>query len=131
MNRHHLIFRSIIFVFSVALFSEMIGINNVSASVVCTKLDNILSYGTNGSEVYSLQKYLNEVGYLKPVANGHFGVGTRDALKKYKEENPEEIETIFIEHSATQQGDDFSIINKEGQQRFTYLSPTDFLKLIQ
>jgi ribonuclease Y len=40
-------------------------------------------------------------------------------------------ETIFIEHSATQQGDDFSIINKEGQQRFTYLSPTDFLKLIQ
>jgi peptidoglycan hydrolase-like protein with peptidoglycan-binding domain len=65
----------------------MIGINNVSASVVCTKLDNILSYGTNGSEVYSLQKYLNEVGYLKPVANGHFGVGTRDALKKFQKDN--------------------------------------------
>lgn len=57
--------------------------------------------------------------------------GAEYVVKKYKEENPEEIETIFIEHSATQQGDDFSIINKEGQQRFTYLSPTDFLKLIQ
>lgn len=87
MNRYYLIFKSLTFICFIVLFSAMIGINNVSASVVCIRLNNILSYGMNGSEVYSLQKYLGEMGYLKPVANGHFGVGTRDALKKFQKDN--------------------------------------------
>lgn len=51
--------------------------------------------GDNGSDVRSIQKLLNELGYYDGKINGYFGVATEDALKAFQKKNKLEQDGVF------------------------------------
>lgn len=71
---------------------------------------NTLKKGDIGTEVVTLQQALAELGYLSGAADGNFGTGTQNAVKKFQEDNGLDadgiagrmtLEALFAKSSVT------------------------------
>lgn len=50
----------------------------------CTVLRVFMSRGNSGTNVYALQTFLHNFGYLRAIPNGHFGPATEQAVKDFQ-----------------------------------------------
>lgn len=55
-----------------------------TSAMVCVDIQNNLTKGKEGKEVFMLQNFLTQKGFLKANPNGYFGNATLLAVKKYQ-----------------------------------------------